>query len=103
MRSHPRPAASCWYAVRVRSQLVSRWAIPASVASYRALRPLPCWTYKPSFTSRRRHERTCSEVCPHASATAYSSDATISPSSWRIPDTSTLVGIGTVVRGTTES
>src|SRR3954453_17620554 len=75
---------------------------PASVATYSAVRPFPCRVNRSSVTSRRRHERTCSAVCPHASATGYTSLALIVPSSCAIPSTSTLVGIGTVVLGTTK-
>src|SRR5437764_1880506 len=54
-----------------------------------------------SLTSRCKHDRTCSGVWPHASATAYSSGAKMVPSSWANPISSTLVGTGTVVPATT--
>src|SRR5581483_8167095 len=64
-------------------------------------------TNRPSFTSRRRHERTCSADWPHASATGINSSATMVPFSCAMPSTSTRVGrtvvAGTVVLATTVS
>src|SRR3954447_10127705 len=74
-----------------------RAAMPSVVSSKRASLPAPpSRTNSPSPTSRRRHERTCSALWPHASATAYRWEAATVPSSPTIPKTSVLVGISTV-------
>src|SRR5438067_7026894 len=76
--------------------IAPRAAMPSGVSSKQASLPDPLRTNSPSPTSRRRHERTCSAVCPQACATGYSSEARMVPSSPTMPNTSVLVGISTV-------